>query len=863
MKLKVPVLFILTLILILGACRRPQSDASGKSQKRDEAKSVKFYASAPANGSGGISAVVPDAVPNQPPPPQPEVSLKGVSAAAPNRMSSGCEGGIAGGVLGCVLGGAVGQPVSHRKKEGLFYRSADKLLIFEEKEIDGDIVSTGHARGNNGNGQARITQGTLRAMTPGGEDVGFFPLKHTEVTADVSGYLASTKVVQKYSNTFKEPIEAVYVFPLGSMTAVNGFVMESGGRKIVGVVKPREEAEKIYAEAVARGQTASLLTQERPNIFTQKVANIAPGEAVTITITTFEKLPYAHGAYEYVFPMVVGPRYIPGTPVKTAPDGKDNGGWSPPTNVVPDAGNITPPVLKPGERSGHDIGLTVHLDAGFPINKVESVAQKVEINNEGIGKRTIVLAKSDAIPNRDFVLRWKLKGDKFRFGVLAHRDNGNGTFTLMVRPPVKPDSSQVNPREITFILDISGSMSGLPIETSKSLVRKVLDRMRPDDTFNVFVFAGDNGQLWAKPMPNTPRNVMEAKHYLNDLRGGGGTEMLAGIKRALSGRHDPSRVQMFVFCTDGYVGDEARILRTIKEERGDARFFAFGIGNGVNRYLISSIGEYGGGRSMIVMPRDGGAASRAASRFFEFIDSPVLLDAAIDWNGLPVTGVYPSRLGDLFAGGTIDVIARYSRPAKGVAYVTGRVGSRRVRYPVYVTLPSANKAHPQLETLWARYRIHDLMGRMLSANSAGKADLKKRVTDLAVRYRLASAFTSFVAVDSSRIVGDGRPMRIIQPVEMPEGVSYEGVFGDAGTGPVYSIPAWGIRIQETTDGQLRVAEVKSGPVGKAGIRPGAAFMSVNGVTVHKASSLETLLMQSSGNRIKAVFKPGGKITLPL
>lgn len=859
MKLKVPVLFILTLILILGACRRPQSDASGKSRKKDEAKSVRFHASAPANGSGGISAVVPDAVPGQPPPPQPKVSLKGVSAAAANQLSSGYEGGIAGGVLG----GVVGQPVPNRKKEAAFYRSADKLLVFEEKEVDGDHVSTGYAYGGNGSGQAQITQGTLRAKTTGGEDAGTFPLKHTEVTTDISGYIASTKVIQRYTNTFKEPIEAVYVFPLGSMTAVNGFVMECGGRKIVGVVKPREEAEKIYAEAVARGQTASLLTQERPNIFTQKVANIAPREDVTITITTFERVSYSHGTYEYVFPMVVGPRYIPGPPTHVEAKSGEGGGWFPATTVVPDAGNITPPVLKPGERSGHDIGLTVHLNAGFPLSKVESVAHKVEVTREGTGKRTIVLAKSDAIPNRDFVLRWKLVGKKFRFGVLSHREKGEGTFTLMVRPPIHPASSQVNPREITFILDISGSMSGLPIETSKSLVRKVLDRLRPDDKFNIFVFAGGNGQLWAKPMPNTPRNVMEAKHYLNDLRGGGGTEMLAGIKRALAARHDSGRLQMFVFCTDGYVGDEARILKTVKEERNKARFFAFGIGNAVNRYLIRGVGEYGGGRSLIVMPRDSESCSRAASTFFEFVDSPVIVDAKIDWNGLPVKDAYPSKLGDLYAGSTIDVIARYDRKAEGVAYVTGRLGKRSVKFPVEVVLPEKEKANSQLETLWARYRIHDLMGKYLSADDSGKSRLKKQVTKLAVNYRLASAFTAFVAVDSSRIVGDGHPLRIMQPVEMPEGVSYEGVFGEPGRGPVYFIPSWGIRLQETTGGQLKVAEVKDGSAGKAGLKPGAKIVSVNGVKVSDTSSLETVLMQTSGNKVKVVFRPGGKIVLPL
>lgn len=642
-------------------------------------------------------------------------------------------------------------------------RVDDELLVIE-----------GSTTGRGGSSDARAA---LQARTRNGEAAGEMPLKHTSVKADIAGFMARTVVTQEYVNTFTEPIEAVYVFPLGAMAAVNDFVMEVGERRIVGVVRPREEAERIYKDARERGQTASLLTQERPNVFTQNVANIAPGGTVTITITTFETLAHDRGTFEYVFPMVVGPRYIPGAPLAATPAPVGGGGWSTPTTVVQDADRITPPVLKPGERSGHDVDLEVRLDAGLPITEVRSVVHPVTVTEDGPSRRTITLASGAAIPNRDFVLRWKVAGEKLQTGVLTYRNGGEGYLALLVQPPLDPEDALVAAREITFVLDVSGSMSGVPIETSKNLVRRVLDGLRPADAFNIFVFAGSNGQLWDEPRGSSPENVAEAKRYLSNLYGAGGTEMLAGLRRAITGAHDPARLQMYVFCTDGFVGDEERILAFVQQERGEARFFAFGIGSSVNRFLVDGIGRLGGGTSTVVLPREPGAAERIAERFFSMIDAPVLVDAAIDWNGLPVADAYPSRLGDLFTGGAFNVVARYTRKAAGTAYLTGRLGTRTVRFPIEVKLPRQATDHPELAPVWARQRIADLSVQMLTAGAARAAELKKTITELAIEYRLASPFTSFVAVDESEVHGDGKPKRVNQKVPMPQDVRHEGVFG--------------------------------------------------------------------------------------
>jgi Ca-activated chloride channel family protein len=716
-----------------------------------------------------------------------------------------------------------------------------------------------------------VTQGTLRARTPDGEIAGEFPLKHTEVNAEISGYLARTVITQQYTNPFKDVIEAVYIFPLPSMAAVNDFMMEVGGRKIVGIVRPRAEAERIYREAMARGQTASLLTQERPNIFTQSVANIEPGGYVDIKITYFERLNYEHGEYEWVLPMVVGPRYIPGsstgnghlagnTNQQPNPDG---GGWSPNTNVVPDASRITPPVLKPGQRSGHDIGVTVTLDAGLPITKLDVPAHHVEITRPGSAQRVIHLAAGDSIPNRDFILRWSVAGDETQFGVITHRDaaDGAGFLTLAMQPPAEPSDEQVTPREITFIMDVSGSMMGIPIEMSRQVVLRSLDKLRPDDRFNIVYFASGNAQLWESAQLGSYENIQAAKAFLKNLNAGGGTEMLAGVERALHARHDSKYLQMYVFLTDGYVGDEARILETIKKERGDSRFFGFGIGSSVNRYLIDGIGQEGGGESFVLIPRDSAYANRGVSMLFDAIDSPVLVDVAVDWNGLPVEDVYPSKLPDLFGGQTINLIAKYTSPAKGTFYVTGRIGSRRVRYPVRVNLPEHEAAHDALAPTWARAKIADLSSQQLAADSVEKGDFEHRITDVAMHYHLVSQYTAFVAVDESRIVGNGQPRKIMQPVELPEGVSYQGIFGEPCVGEPVRIGAWGIDLQETQSGKLRVGAVtSSGAAAQAGIAKGATVKTVNGVEVSDVATLERVLMQSGGT-VTVVTDNGTKVKL--
>ncbi|MCI0601919.1 VWA domain-containing protein, partial [bacterium] len=707
-------------------------------------------------------------------------------------------------------------------------------------------------------------QGTLLAQNAEGETIGDFPLKHTEVSAEISGQFAKTIVEQQYSNAFQEAIEAVYVFPLPAMAAVNDFVMEVGDQKIVGIVRPREEAERIYQQAKTRGQTASLLTQERSNIFTQNVANIEPGGKVNIKITYFEKLNYERGYYEYIFPMVVGPRYIPGNSESVSPNKNPGGGWSAPTDQVPDADRITPPVLRPDQRSGHDINVAIKLDAGLPIQDMKCVTHGLEIKEESSSRRVIKLKRAASIPNRDLVLRWSVAGDQTQMGVFTHRSDSNGFFTLLMQPPLNPADNQVTPREIIFILDISGSMQGIPIEMSKQVVSRALDRMRAEDIFNIFVFANGNAQLWEAPRERTKENIATAKQFLQTLQGSGGTEMLAGVQRALHATHDSKYLQMYAFLTDGYIGNEDAILKVIKEERGDARFFAFGIGSSVNRYLIDGIGKYGGGVSHVVLPQDRSFALRAVDEFYECIDSPVLVDIELDWHGLPVREVYPRKIGDLFAGQIVALTGRFNRAAKGKAFVKARVGDRQMRYEIQMNLPEKQQAHSALAPVWARYKIEELSEAMVTAAEDQKAEIQQQITDLGIQHRLVTQYTSFVAVDESRVVSHGNPLRILQPVELPKGVSYEGNFGEQPVGQVMKIDTWGVYLQLTQSGKILICHVEPTSVAaRSGIKPGAILKSINRIMVHDLLHLNGLLLQTGGKNVQLEFINGQTVLMPV
>jgi Ca-activated chloride channel family protein len=618
--------------------------------------------------------------------------------------------------------------------------------------------------------QTRESQGSLQVVDSSGKPKAACPLKHTDVKVEISGFLSRVVVTQEFENPFTEKIEAVYTFPLPQDAAVDDMTMNVGERIVRGKILRREEARAVYEAAKTNGQVASLLDQERPNIFTQSVANILPGEQIKITLSYVETLKYTSGAYEFVFPMVVGPRYIPGSAT-----GARAGGFSPDTDRVPDASRITPQPVAAGMRAGHDVSLDITVDAGVPIDAIDSKTHGIDIERPDGHRAHVRLQNNAEIPNKDFILRYDVAGKKLEDALLTHRSSQGGYFTLILQPPEKVTAEDVMPKELVFVLDTSGSMSGFPIEKAKETMKLALDNLYPSDTFNLITFSGDTNILFPGPVPATKENLRKAQAFLDSRQGGGGTEMMKAIQAALDPSDAQGHVRIVCFMTDGYVGNDMEIISEV-QKHANARVFAFGIGSSVNRFLLDSMAKYGRGEVEYVALNDDGSA--AARRFHERVRSPLLTDISVDWAGLPVTDVYPKQIPDVFSAKPVILTGRFTGAGSGVAHLKGMMSGRPFTRDIAVDFPEAEKQHDVLPTLWARTRVADLLSQDFAGAQRGdmKPELKETITQLGLEYRLMTQFTSFVAVEEMIVTDGGQPRRIDVPVEVPEGVNRDAVF---------------------------------------------------------------------------------------
>ncbi|MFH1112707.1 MAG: VIT and VWA domain-containing protein [Pseudomonadota bacterium] len=616
-------------------------------------------------------------------------------------------------------------------------------------------------------------QGTLTIIEPDATSGSGCPLEHTSVKADVSGFVAGVEVKQIFHNPRKEKIEAEYTFPLSSKGAVYEMLMKVGDRTVKGIIKRREEARRIYEEAKEKGRVASLLDQERPNIFTQSVANIMPGEKVEITIRYVEDLTYEDGAFKFVFPMVVGPRFIPGRP-----DGKQGSGWAKDTAQVPDASRITPPVAEEGKRAGHDIDVTVSLDAGVPIQKIDSKLHEVKIDRDGESRATVALKNKKEIPNRDFVLEYLVAGDKVRSGALTHKDGKDGYVNIVLIPPKRTAPEQIAPRELIFIVDTSGSQHGLPLGKCKETMRYVIERMNPDDTFNFIDFSDQSRMLFSSPKKNTPENREKVLRYIDSLQAGGGTRMVNAMWDALSTEPADHRLRIVTIMTDGLIGNDWEIISMIKKLRGTGRFYAFGTGNSVNRFLLDNMARVGGGEVDYILLNTPG--EEVAKKFYERIATPVLTDIKPAFDGIDLTDIYPSAVSDLWSHKPLVFKARYSKAGKGTVAIKGFMAGKPYEQILDVNLPAVEKDNVALPFLWARAKVDDLMDEDLMGIQRGnpRTEVKEKIVNTALEHNLVTQFTSFVAVEETVVTKDGKSVKVTVPVELPDGVSREGIFGE-------------------------------------------------------------------------------------
>jgi Ca-activated chloride channel family protein len=536
--------------------------------------------------------------------------------------------------------------------------------------------------------------------------------------------------------------------------------MTIGERKIRGILRAKEDAEQIYYEARAQGYRASLLVQRRPNIFEQKVANIEPRHGIDVSIRYYHTLAYEDGWYSFVFPTVVGPRYNPA-------------GWSDPVAALPrdaaapvSAGSAVR-YLRPSERSAHDLSIVVDIDAGVAIEALDA-SHAVTARRDGATAH-VELAGETTIPNRDFVLNFRVAGDTVKSNLLTYRDEatGQGYFTLMIYPPAGLERLHRQPLEMVFVLDTSGSMMGRPLEQAADAVRVALDHLEPTDTFQILNFSDRVSRLGSGPLVATPENLETARRYVAGLAAQGGTEMLNGIRAALQFPADPERMRFVTFLTDGYIGNEVQILAEVQQSIGRTRIFSFGVGNSVNRYLLDGLATEGRGAVAYLGLED--SAADVMQFFFDRISHPALTDLAIDWKGLDARELYPRRLPDLFVGRPIVVTGRYDGEPADVV-ISGRAAGSDV--DVRVSAGSMAESGAAIRNLWARLRIADLASRQMKRVEPA-LELAVAIRETALEFGLMSEYTAFVAVDASERTAGQHGTTVYQAVPVPSGVRYD------------------------------------------------------------------------------------------
>lgn len=577
------------------------------------------------------------------------------------------------------------------------------------------------------------------------------PLKSTRADIKVAGVIADITVLQVYKNEGRKPLEAVYVFPASTRAAVYGMRMTIGERTIQAEIRKRDEARQAYEKARREGKGASLLEQHRPNVFQMNVANIMPGDEIKTELRYTELLVPTDGVYELVYPTVVGPRYS-NQPAARAPLSEK---WS------------QNPYLHQGEPPTYAFDLKMELTAGLPIQEMTCSTHKVNIDYLDKTRARVELEASErAGGNRDFILQYRLAGNKVESGLLLWESESENFFLMMMQPPRRVTQADIPPREYIFIVDVSGSMHGYPLDISKKLLKDLIGGLRSTDSFNVLLFSGGSQLLSEKSLPASSENIRRALDVIERQQGGGGTELLPALKRGLTLPRSKGVARSFVIATDGYVTVEPEAFDLIREHLGDANFFTFGIGTSVNRHLIEGMARLGAGEPFVVTKPD--EAPARAEQLRRYILSPVLTEIRLDFGGLETYDMEPEHVPDLFAERPVLVYGKYRGKPEGVIRLSARSGDRKFEDTLNAGTCKPMAENSALRYLWARARIAQLS----DYNGLRPSDDRLRqITELGLKYNLLTTSTSFVAIDSEVRRKEGDVTAVTQPLPLPEGVS--------------------------------------------------------------------------------------------
>lgn len=644
-----------------------------------------------------------------------------------------------------------------------------------------------------------------------------FPLKKTSVTADINGMIADIHVVQSYANEGTSPINACYVFPASTQVTVHGMQMQIGNQLITAKIKEKEEAEEEFEEAKEEGKSASLLSEERPNVFSMNVANIMPGDNVSIDLHYTELIMPTDGTYQFVYPTVTGPRYV--------------------GPIIDDSGTreewVATPYLPEGTKAKDKYDIRVNITSAVPITELTSSSHKIAVQWEENTKAAVSLEDETDYPgNRDFILDYKMMGQEISTGLMLNKGTDENFFMLMVQPPERYDIEEIPPREYIFVLDISGSMSGYPLDTAKELIKNLVSDLRETDTFNLVLFSGASVQMSERSVPANAENIKKAIRIIDNQEGSGGTELAPALSNALAIPNEENVSRSIVVITDGYIYGEKEIFEIINDNIGDADFFSFGIGRGVNRYLIEGIAKTGQGEPFVVTEKE--EASETAERFKTYIQSPVLTDIDVKFDGFDVYDVEPAIMPTLFAQRPIVLLGKWRGEPEGTVQITGKTGNSDYARTISLaemlepenasdsvkietasntetveikTLSGAAETENAqavtagtentqavtagtenaqavtaavtldsdvLSYLWAQKRLERLTDYGLNEDNP---DIKEEVTKLGLTYNMLTPYTSFIAVTETVRNPDKNSTDVDQPLPLPLEVSNFAVGG--------------------------------------------------------------------------------------
>ena len=613
--------------------------------------------------------------------------------------------------------------------------------------------------------------------TPGVEAL---PLKRAEVEANVAGVIADVRVTQVYRNEGQVPIDARYVFPASTRAAVYALRLRVGERAVDAQIREKTQARREFDQAKRQGRSASLLEQQRPNVMSMSIANVMPGDEIAVDLRYTETIVPTDGRYQFVFPTVVGPRYNGGA----GADGAAGESHRPERWVQQ-------PTLRQGVRSNATFALQATLRSPLPIASIRSPSHPIEVAGEGGREARISLPADAGHADRDVVIDYALAGAAIDAGLLVHEGADASYFLLLAQPPARVQAAEIVPREYVFIVDVSGSMHGFPLATAKTLLRELIGRLRPTDTFNVIPFAGGHSLLHAASVPASPENIARAVRFLDGQNGSGGTELLPALRTALAmGAARPSegaqlprggtarqgeggtisadegRARSFVVVTDGYVTIEKEAFELIRANLGKANLFAFGIGSSVNRHLIEGLARAGRGEPFFVL--DARQAEAEAARLRAMIEQPVLTRIRVRFDGFDAYDLDAPQLPDLFAQRPVVLAGKFRGKAAGRIVIEGLAAGGAVTLPIDVARAAVRDDTPALRHLWARSRIAQLGDfNKLGADS----EAVREITRLGLAHSLLTDTTSFIAIDHVARNPGGAAAMVDQPLPPPQGVS--------------------------------------------------------------------------------------------